>query len=137
MMSNTLHSIKVKLKSKPLISTKDREQLNHAYTVVVTGLETTLRIANQVAGNPGPPGLKAAGISSLLFALDAVKVNALILSIAPTDSLLRKWHRMCRMLSNYVVMHIGGLIMTLQSSKDAGMLSKAIIDCLDGLLIIT
>ena len=90
MMSNTLHSIKVKLKSKPLISTKDREQLNHAYTVVVTGLETTLRIANQVAGNPGPPGLKAAGISSLLFALDAVKVNALILSIAPTDSFTQK-----------------------------------------------
>ena len=64
-----LHSVKSKL-----CLTKGKEKrLKQACSAAVSGLQTTLSIAKDVAGVAGVPGLQA-GISSLLVAIDTVKV---------------------------------------------------------------
>jgi hypothetical protein len=86
-MPATLHSIEQKLKSKLPTSTEDKQRLNRACATVVSGLQLTLNIVREATGNIGVPGLQA-GISSLLFVVDVIKVKTLIhyhISIAPSN----------------------------------------------------
>jgi hypothetical protein len=75
-----LHSVKSKLLSKHL--TKDQEErLKKACSIAVSGLQTTLSIAKDIAGVAGVPGLQT-GVSSLLVVIDAIKVSLISLSLS-------------------------------------------------------
>jgi hypothetical protein len=52
--------------------------LKKACSIAVSGLQTTLSIAKDVAGVAGVPGLQA-GISSLLVVIDTIKVHPISL----------------------------------------------------------
>jgi hypothetical protein len=71
-----LHSLKSKLKPKLSTSPGDKERVKRACAAGISGLQTTLRIANEVAGNAAVPGLQT-GISSLIYILDVIKVRGL------------------------------------------------------------
>jgi hypothetical protein len=72
-----LHSVKSKLLSRRL--TKDQEKrVKKACSIAVSGLQTTLSIAKDVASVGGLPGLQA-GISSLLVVMDTIKVHRISL----------------------------------------------------------
>jgi hypothetical protein len=69
-----LHAVKSKL-----LLTKDKEKkLKKACSIAANGLQTTLSIAQDVAGVAGVPGLHT-GISSLLVVIDAIKVHRISL----------------------------------------------------------
>jgi hypothetical protein len=65
-----MKSLKAKFKS---ISPQDKERLKYAVSTAVSGLQTILGLAKEVAGSTGVPGLQA-GIGGLLFVLDTIKV---------------------------------------------------------------
>jgi hypothetical protein len=69
-----LHSIKSKLESKLLTTPHDKERLKRACSAAISGLQTTLRIAQEAAGYAAIPGLQT-GIGSLIYILDVIKVR--------------------------------------------------------------
>jgi hypothetical protein len=69
-----LHSVKSKIVSKALTDTKDKERRKLAWSSVVTGLQTTLRIVKETTAGTSVPGLQT-GLSSLLLVLDVIKVG--------------------------------------------------------------
>jgi hypothetical protein len=68
-----MKSVKSKFKSKFLITPQDKERLKDAVSTAVSGLQTILGLAKEVAGPTGVPGLQA-GIGGLLLVLDIIKV---------------------------------------------------------------
>jgi hypothetical protein len=52
----------------------NKDHLKQACSTAASGLHTTLQIAKEAAGHAGVPGLQA-GITSLLFVLDVIKVR--------------------------------------------------------------
>jgi hypothetical protein len=129
-MSSKFKSVKAKLISKLPTNVEDKDRLKRACSTAVSGLETTLTIVKQVAGNVGPPGFQA-GISALLFVLDVVKVN-------PYHAALRVLMIEQKSYQNaedieLLAQRIDTLMTVLQSSKDRGTLSTAIIGRIDQL----
>jgi len=54
----------------------DQERLKKAFFTAISGLQTALKLIKGISTNAGigPPGLQA-GISGLLFILDAIQVS--------------------------------------------------------------
>jgi hypothetical protein len=69
-----LRTIKSKLKSKLSTGPNDKERLKHACSAAITGLQITLKVAKEVAGNAAVPGLQT-GIGGLIYVLDVIKVR--------------------------------------------------------------
>jgi hypothetical protein len=68
-----LHSVKSKLQSK-LSGPHDKERVKRACSAAITGLQITLKIAKEAAGNAAIPGLQT-GIGGLIFILGVIKVR--------------------------------------------------------------
>ena len=64
----------MKLKLESRFRNSEKRPLNSAIEIAISGLQTILRIVKEAAGNSGVPGLQA-GIGSILFVIDVVKVN--------------------------------------------------------------
>jgi hypothetical protein len=69
-----LHSVKSKIASKALTDTKDKERRKLAWSSIIIGLQTTLRIVKETTASAGVPGLQT-GFSSLILVLDVIKVG--------------------------------------------------------------
>jgi hypothetical protein len=73
-LNSMLHSVKSKLVSKALSGTKGSKERKNAWSAVIIGLQTTLRIVNETTASAGVPGLQS-GIGSLILVLDVIKVR--------------------------------------------------------------
>ncbi|TDL19688.1 hypothetical protein BD410DRAFT_773626 [Rickenella mellea] len=84
-----------KLLSK--IPTRSNKQVKHACTTLVNGLQTTLTVAKEVAGNVGVPGLQA-GISALLVIIDVAKKTSQ--NVQDIEQLAKHIDSLCKILSD-------------------------------------
>jgi hypothetical protein len=67
-----LQSVTKKLGQRP--RKNDKERLKRAFATAIGGLQAVLQLMKGLPASVGPPGLQA-GITGLLFVLDAIQVS--------------------------------------------------------------
>jgi hypothetical protein len=122
-------SIKSKLASTTSLTTTKKKK--HAHSIVISGLQTTLQIAKEAAGDAGVPGLQA-GIDGLLFVLDVIKVDRNCTEYLHLLTTMQKTSQNAEDIEK-LAKQIEQLNLVLENSKSRGTLSAAVIDRIDRL----
>ncbi|TDL19736.1 hypothetical protein BD410DRAFT_403326 [Rickenella mellea] len=80
------------------VPTNSDKRSKHSYSNLVNGLQTTLRVAKNVAGNLGVPGLQA-GISAILVIVDVAKKTSQ--NVQDVEKLAKHIDALCKILLNW------------------------------------